>query len=646
MADAPAALTSGDSGRPPQRQPASGRKRTVIAALVLIFVVVSWAAASQKSATVDEPYHLGSAIYVARHNDFRVDPEDPPLWKYWVMLPHVGRVIQTGRWLDSPDWAGLIGNVRDGWRVSVYTVYRSGNDWAALFTGSRAMMLVVGAALAVMVSVFTWRIAGAAAAVIATFLFCFDPNFLGHAPLVKNDVAASLCLLWIAYAGWRVGQKITWPRVLMLGIACGVSVATKFSGVVFVLVVPILLAMRAISPVPWPLGGVRELLRPAHRIGFAALVLVVVVGIAYVILWAAYGFRYDPTPTPGVELDTRRCVATIAMNQLTLRNGGVDVPPDRIPSGYFETYVPPASVRALLWCEEKHLVPQAWVTGFLYTYASAQVRQSYLLGEVGQTGWWYYFPLAMLFKTPIVTMLVVVIGGIGFVRAARSSTHGLDRWTVLAVVAPLVVYGVSALSTRLNIGVRHVMPLYPLLYVMAGVGIAAMSPWRWKWGRLAVAAAAAGLSVETLSAFPDYIAYFNAAAGGSRGGYRLLGDSNLDWGQDLPALVKWQKNHPDEKLYLVYFGQADADAYGLQYTNLPGGHLLAPDPQMPREPGVVAISATVLQAIYSRPDSDVRTLYAPFRSIKPFEVLGGTIYLYRFPDDLRRSGATAASGSP
>ena len=114
----------------------------------------------------------------------------------------------------------------------------------------------------------------------------------------------------------------------------------------------------------------------------------------------------------------------------------------------------------------------------------------------------------------------------------------------------------------------------------------------------------------------------------------MLAESNLDWGQDLPALARWQANHPSERLYLAYFGTADPASFGLRYINLPGGDALGPAPEVPKLPGVMAVSATLL-ARYA--EHGVRMtrwlLYAPRRASEPLAVLHGSIYLFRFKGD-------------
>jgi hypothetical protein len=148
------------------------------------------------------------------------------------------------------------------------------------------------------------------------------------------------------------------------------------------------------------------------------------------------------------------------------------------------------------------------------------------------------------------------------------------------------------------------------------------------------------LVVEASLAFPNYIAYFNPLAGDARGRLHWLGDSNLDWGQDLKRLAAWQRDHPEVDLHLAYYGQADPAYYGIRYANLPGG--VAPpetnasgtapaSPAATSSPArrtVFAVSATILQGIYSEQQ---RRFYEPLRMREPREVIGGSIYLFDVP---------------
>jgi len=167
-----------------------------------------------------------------------------------------------------------------------------------------------------------------------------------------------------------------------------------------------------------------------------------------------------------------------------------------------------------------------------------------------------------------------------------------------------------------------------LPFMDMAIALAAARVWAKFPGRLLVTVLSFGLAVETLCAFPNFISFFNIACGGERGGIDLLGDSNLDWGQDLPLLAAWQKDHPSIPLYLDYFGTCDPRAYGIRFINVPGGYVYGPSPR-PIGPGIAAISATKLQRLFvADPAHDFA---ASFEHAKPIALLGGTIYLFSIP---------------
>jgi hypothetical protein len=188
---------------------------------------------------------------------------------------------------------------------------------------------------------------------------------------------------------------------------------------------------------------------------------------------------------------------------------------------------------------------------------------------------------------------------------------------------PAALLIVGSCFASLNLGLRYMLPVYPLLFVLAGV--AASGVWRMRVGRVAVVLLGVTVAAESLRAWPDYIAFFNTPSGGSRGGLHLMGDSNLDWGQDLPLVKEWQDRHPGEELFLSYFGMEDPAAWGIQYRNLPAGFAFADTMnEWPTGDAWLMVSATNLQGIYLRQD-----LFRTFREMEPAEVLGGTIYVYR-----------------
>jgi hypothetical protein len=298
-------------------------------------------------------------------------------------------------------------------------------------------------------------------------------------------------------------------------------------------------------------------------------------------------------------------------------------------------------VKLDLWMQQRHVLPEGWLFGFLYTYASTLRRAEFLMGTVGRTGWWYYFPLAILFKTPTATLAALMIAPFFVLRwlfappptedSACAAADVPSAWTLTALALPPIIYFLAALSTNLNLGLRHILPIYPYLFISLGAGAARLlkrSPGP-AFGLIALLMLA--LLAETLCAYPNYIAFFNLPSHVLGDGSHLLGDSNLDWGQDLPALADWQKQNPGQLLYFQYFGTADPRAYDVHYINLKGGWPFAGTHDLdPTKPGVVAISVSNLQGIYL-PRDLVAADRVALEGEPPFCVLGGTINLYHWP---------------
>jgi hypothetical protein len=178
-----------------------------------------------------------------------------------------------------------------------------------------------------------------------------------------------------------------------------------------------------------------------------------------------------------------------------------------------------------------------------------------------------------------------------------------------------------------NLGVRHILPLYPLVLLLAAIsahhGVAAA------WFRprtIAVACVVVG-SIELASVYPHNLTFFNRLVGGPREGFRYLVDSNLAWGQNLKLLKEWMATHDVSTLNLAYFGQAEPGYYDLDCHYLPGSSALSTTEfSKPVLPGFVAISATVLTGLYQ--PVEWQLLYAPFRDRQPSAVVGNSVFVY------------------
>jgi hypothetical protein len=599
----------------------------VCVALALLFAIVSLSAALTKSATIDEPLHVAAAYSHAYLADYRVDAENPPLWKYWAMLAVPREMMRVDA--ADPLWRDAE-RPGDVWAVS--SLYRvAGVDGSAVVNRAREMMVLLGAALCLLTAwwarVVTRRDAGVAACVAAG-LFALDPTFLAHAPIVKNDVAMSLLMLILVIALWRAGKRLTVTNAIAVAAACAVAMNVKFSGVLFPVIAGVTLPLRAIAPRTWNVFG-RDVTRRGMRFTIATGEMAFIAVVFFVVTWGSYGFRYSASSIPGQQIDFDRILA----------NTNANAPTDVVGSGNLAAFEPTLPIHAIGFANRHRLLPESYLAGMLNLGMLMRVHQNYLFGHVRDTGWPFYFELAMMFKTPIATLVAAALTAALLIvpRTRRALLGDADRWAIACAAIAIGTYFISTVNVNLNSGVRHMLPVYPLLFVLIAVVAArAVAAWPRAAGTTVVTLFIA-LAVESLAAYPNFIPFFNVAAGGQRGGLHLLGDSNLDWGQDLPLVAKWQREHPDEKLYFCYFGAADPGFYGIRYTNLPGGFILGPPAEPITTPGVVAMSVTRLQGINTSPQ--IREAYARLRVLPIRESLGGSIYLYDYPPPERQPDA-------
>lgn len=270
---------------------------------------------------------------------------------------------------------------------------------------------------------------------------------------------------------------------------------------------------------------------------------------------------------------------------------------------------------------------RAYLSGLQeFTHLLEGGKRSFLLGSYSDTGWWYYFPVAFAVKTPLPTILLIAF--------ALFYAWRRGAWRrALPLLIPAVIYFGVCLASPFNIGYRHLLPALPLLFIFAGQ-TATFDLGRRRKQAWAIGAGLVWLIGGSLATFPHYLAYFNELVGGPAGGYRVLVDSNLDWGQDLIGLREYMARENIASVKLSYIGTADPAAYGITYEPLPGFpyHQWQDDsvPEILSDPpgGVYAISASNLQGLRFKN----RDLYAKFRERKPDAVIGYSIFIYRIPD--------------
>jgi hypothetical protein len=552
----------------------------VLAAFAVVFIALEIGSYVQESAIWDEPGHITAGYAALARQDFRTDPEHPPFLRMWAALP---LLMMPGIAMDTTpiDRAAPADWVLTGHQAFAHRFMYVTNDADRMLYRARFMIVLLGVLLGVLVFMWVHDWLGFWPAVAALVLYTVEPNLAAHASLVTTDFGLACFFFGAIYCLWRTTRRASAGNIAGVVAFFVLAMISKYSAILLAPVVILLLVVT---------------LRRRTLTWVAALTLLaLLVGATWIGIWAMYDFRFAPS--------------SMATWRYTL---------DQVPA--IQAWGPTLT-SIIGWIDAHHVLPNAFSEGFLIGQVKL-VRPAFLAGQYSDTGWWYYFPVALLIKTPISLMLLASGGMVACLRRWRSCSGD-----VLFVIVPVVLFLGAAMTATINIGVRHVLPIMPFVIVLAAAGVHALLAAGWRGARITAGVLVAIAVVEYGSIYPRPLTFFNLFVGGPAHGAEYLVDSNIDWGQDLKALKHWMDAHDVRHINLAYFGSADPAYYHIDCTYLPGSPLFAlPLKDPPHLPGYVALSATSASGVNL--GANGHDFYKPLRDRAPVADIGHSIRVY------------------
>ncbi|MFH1644918.1 MAG: hypothetical protein ABIB11_00695, partial [Candidatus Omnitrophota bacterium] len=184
---------------------------------------------------------------------------------------------------------------------------------------------------------------------------------------------------------------------------------------------------------------------------------------------------------------------------------------------------------------------------------SYEGHSTYLLGSWSSKANPLYFLITFALKTPLPVILLLVLG---IIRSFKKKLSINEYFLII----PVFVYFLIALNSNLQIGIRHLLPIYPLCFIISARSI---DFFKYKLLKVVIIVSCVWLVLGTFIIWPNFLSYFNEAAGGPNNGWRYLRDSNIDWGQDLPSLSGYLKKNGADEVVLAYFGEDSPEQYGI-----------------------------------------------------------------------------------
>jgi len=481
--------------------------------LCLLAILVTQMALSirRESLTWDEDDHIFAGYMSWKTADFGLNPEHPPLVKLLATIPILGMPLDVPK-LRNRDFK--IEAFLDG------KEFLAKNATGAMLFRVRMAAALLTVLMALLVFLAASEMFGPAAGFIALALVAFDPNLLAHGAFVTTDMGVSCFLFASVYAFWRYVKAPSPWRLALVGIAAGCALASKHTGILVFPMLALAAAIEAFRNRKW---------RQAARL---ALALGAVAAIAVALLWACYGFRYRARP------------GDLAMNP---------------PLGEFVGGLKPFG-RAIVSAGARwRLLPESYLIGLADVLSVEDFSSTYIFGKVYPHGVWFYFPSAFAIKSTLPFLILLILAIVAM------ATGKLREWReILFLSVPAAFFFTVATCSRLNIGVRHILPVYVFLYVLAAAAAWAFvrrsRRWAWAVGLLLLWQASA-----PARCFPTYLAYSNELWGGPSKTYKHLTDSNVDWGQQLKAVHEYLDARKVTSCWFGYFagGAVDTASYGV-----------------------------------------------------------------------------------
>jgi len=629
-------------------------KLIIILSLALT-VFLSILNAKNDSLIYDEDAHIPAGYSYLTRFDMRLNPEHPPLLKDLAAIPLLFMKLDFN--VPQEIWEGDPNTVQ--WQSGSYFLYSSTNNPDKIIFWSRLPIILIFVLLALFIFKWTWEISSLGAALLAFILFTYDPNILGHNHYVTTDLGIAASTTFVFYYFVKFLKDPIWKNVYWLAGFLALVQLTKFSSVlIFPVFGLILIGYSFVKLARHPQDNTLKF--KIKNFGEYLGKFIAAFVISLIVVWIAYFLSTFNMP--------KEKLPEIANYYFSKNN---------LQSIY--------SKKVLFALNDSSFFrPMA-----VYLFGIMRVFQrvtggntTYFMEQVNKIGFYSYFPIVFLIKMTIPTLIFIFsaigIALYGFFHRFRKiagvtkinifsrftnfiRTHVLESLILLFIS----IYLASSISGRLNIGIRHLFPIFPFIFILLSKTIFSFikklhTPKQVKLAHSIIIALCVILILNTLSTYPNYVSYFNAFAGGPKNGYRFVVDSNADWGQDLKRLKNWiqEYNHcamtkspdacvsykypieegkPIQKIRVDYFGggynthQEDLRYYLGNLCEIWHGDT------RPIVPGWYAISTEYLQnSIYDLTEPSIKSYrWIKEKNIKPYYQVGTSILIYKInPEDI------------
>ena len=587
----------------------------IVAVILAIILIVSVSVSLGDAAIMDEVAHIPSGYSYVKYQDFRLNPEHPPLLKDLAGIPL--QFLNVTFPTDEKFWTT---DANGQWEAGRRFLYFPGNDTEAIVFWSRFPIILIALALGFVIFKWAKELFGVKAGLLALTLYALDPNILGHNHYVTTDLGIAAFCVFAFYFFTKYLKNPNWKTIIFAGIFLGLAALAKYSSVLLFPIMGLSLILYALfrkEKLGFSFLGSGKIKRFwLQKLYFYIATFIVILAIHGLLIGIVYEFNLFKMPTEKIHqlIDTQL--------------GGNT---KQLVSPYLHKMADNSVLRPY----------SQYLIGFFMVFGRvAGGNTTYFFGEVTNQSFRAYFPMVFLIKEPLSILILLIFSiAIGLVMMLKNNLPDFPKkiWlnvknylsgniAEFSMLSFIALYAYISITGNLNIGFRHLFPILPFMYILIAKEATvfgsriAKNYRKYFWSIISILIF--WLAAETAFAYPSYLAYFNQTVGGSKNGYKYVTDSNVDWGQDLKRLAKFVDDNNIQKIRVDYFGGGDVKHYlgdkaTMWYSALG------------QEPGWYAISATFLQNSLYYKITEGTPDYEWLRERTPTADIGGSILIYK-----------------
>jgi hypothetical protein len=587
----------------------------IVAGILAIVLIISVSVALGDAVIMDEVAHIPSGYSYVKYQDFRLNPEHPPLLKDLAGIPL--QFLDITFPTDEKFWTT---DPNGQWEAGRRLLYFPGNNTEAIAFWSRFPIILIALALGFMIFKWAKELFGVKAGLLALALYAFDPNILGHNHYVTTDLGIAAFCVFAFYFFTKYLKNPNWKTIIFAGIFLGLAALAKYSSVLLFPVMGLALILYALSrkeKIEFSFLGSGKIKRFwLQKLYLYIATFIVILAIHGLLIGIVYELNIYKMPTEKIHqlIDTQL--------------GGNT---KQLVSPYLHKMADNTVLRPY----------SQYLIGFFMVFGRvAGGNTTYFFGEVTNQSFRAYFPTVFLIKETIPLLILLLFSiAVGITMLLKKNLPLFPKkiWENIknylsghiaefSMLSFIVLYWYVSITGNLNIGLRHLFPTLPFMYILIAKEVSVFEKnitkkfQKYFW--IIVFLLVTWIMAEVAFAYPSYLAYFNETVGGSKNGYKYVTDSNVDWGQDLKRLEKFVSDNKIQKIRVDYFGGGDVAHY-LGDKAIPWHSALG------QEPGWYAISATFLQNSLYYKITEGTPDYEWLRERTPTTNIGGSILIYK-----------------